>query len=200
VITLRPGPGLSMTKANQVLIPLNANTPVNVAALSHELVHVVAGRSPGHLLNEGLAVHVDDLLRLAGSVWPFYDLPAHRWVAAWRDAGKAMGLDELLATPPFTFSPSERARYESAAASSAVRRFYLHAGSFVRFLLTAGDPDAFWAAFSSGHVVTEGGNGSAMEQDWRASLGPTLTTDERRAVNRSVAELRRLRPTVWDPA
>ena len=200
VITLRPGPGVSMAKGSQILIPVNANTSVNVAALSHELVHVIAGRSPDHLLNEGLAVHVDDRLRLAGAVWPFYHLAPHRWVAGWRDAGQAAGLGELLATPPFTFSPTDRARYQSSASTSEVRRFYLHAGSVVRFLMAQRTAERFWSDFRAGRILSEDDDAAAIEEAWLDGLGPALSTDERRDAARSMAELGRLRPTVWDPA
>ena len=171
-ITLRPGIMWSMTKGVEIVIGVSPGTVS--AALAHELVHAVAGRSPSQAYDEGLAVRVDAQLRLAGPSWPFFHLPPHRWVRHFVDDGTFIPLSQLLEGPRVL--PSE-----DAGMSDAVR-FYLEAGSFVGFVVELlGGFEAFWPYFRTGGPITGlDGLDLDLEAMWVSSLGPELTVDERR--------------------
>lgn len=169
-ITLRPGIMWSMTKGAEIIVGVSPGTVS--AALTHELVHAVAGRSPRQVYDEGMAVHVDAQLHLAGPAWPFFHLRPHRWVRHFVDDGAFLPLADLMEGP--RVMPSE-----SGGISDAVK-FYLEAGSFVGFVLELlGSFEAFWRYFRAGEPIA-GPNGVDLETMWLASLGRPLTTDERR--------------------
>lgn len=168
-ITLRPGIMWSMTKGVEVVVGVSPGTVS--AALTHELVHAVAGRSPRQVYDEGLAVHVDAQLQLAGPTWPFFHLRPHRWVRHFVDDGTFLPLSDLMEGP--RVMPSE-----TPGLSDAVR-FYLEAGSFVGFVIELlGGFEAFWRYFRAGEPVASP-NGFDLGAMWVASLGPALTADER---------------------
>lgn len=189
MITLRPGAGFPMSRGDNILLPVNANTEGSLAALAHELVHVVAGRSSSPLLNEGLAVHVDDRLRLAGPAWPFYHLSPHRWVGAFRAEGTSVPLARLVSRPTF--------RYSRTAGRSVVWRSYLHAGSFARFLADHLGTEAFEAAFRAEPWAPDHSRLVELERAWLAALGGPLSAAEEQRRDESLVELELVPPTGW---
>lgn len=181
-VTLYGGRCVPRTKGLEVILPVPAGRPAVLAGLAHELVHAVAGRSPHPVLNEGLAVHVDSELRLAGPGWPFYHLGPHRWMEVFREEGWRLRLADLLSAPAVRPVAEDHA----SVRDRAVR--YLHAASFTAYLLERLPPERFWAAFRTGQPVPDGAESAALEHDWWARLdrGP-LTADERDRCRRSFA-------------
>lgn len=193
VIILRPGLPLPMSRGNEVALPVAPADDLGLvlAGLPHELVHVVAGRSPSHLLNEGLAVYVDDHLRLAGPVWPFFELSARRWARLMLDDGNAMPLHALVSATRRPASATTKS-YDAAGPRSnegglpVLTRYYLLAASVVEFMIASQGWPAFWTAFRSGELPA-GIDVEDMERGWLASLGGPGTTEERELQRRSVA-------------
>lgn len=175
-ITLRPGIRWSMTKGSEIFIGVSPG--VVSTALSHELVHAIAGPSPTQAYSEGLAVHVDARLRLAGPAWPFFHLAPHRWTRSFLDDGTFLSLAQLLGSPRIL--PTTEVGLSEAA------RFYLEAGSFVGFAIRLlGGTEAFWPSFRSGEAIPGWGLDS-LEARWVASLGPAITDEERRRRDASI--------------
>ena len=166
-ITLAPGVAVSRTRGGDIVV---AVTPgVISAALSHELVHAIAGRSPLPLHGEGLAVHVDATLRLAGPTWPFFDLPPDRWVQSFVEDDVFVPLAELIAEPPVQPTDGD--------AMSRAARFYVEAGSFVGYLVDRLGTKGYWPYFRSGRLP---GDVASLEAGWLAHLGGSVTEEERR--------------------
>ena len=161
-----------MTKGTGVLIPVRNREVPDLAALPHELVHALVGRSPSQVLNEGLAVHVDARLRLAGPIWPAYELGLHRWVSAMAEHRGGLGLEQLLATPTIRFRGGDDTR--------AVTAFYLQAGSYVEFLVDHFGVSRFWPMFRAGEPIPSGWCVPCLERAWEDALGGPLDVEERR--------------------
>lgn len=191
VVTLRPGPGVPMTRGTEVILPLDGDKP-DLRPLAHELVHVVAGRSPSPLLNEGLAVHVDSRLRLAGAVWPFYQLNPDRWVADLRDHGGYLPLAQLVAARPRISPRAAPDRGVTAGAGPerppALTRFYLEAASLAGLLLDMLGPDRFWRLYREGRPVPEECALTDLEVRWLRHVGSELSVSERAWRDRSLAQ------------
>lgn len=189
VVSLHAGNRLPMTRHAHVRLPVRphastlagALTTAN-AGLAHELVHVVAGRSPDPLLNEGLAVYVDSTLRLAGGVWPFYDLAPHRWVQVFVERGGFVPLAELLSS-----ANEAGVNDDSPVAGSRRARFYLEAASWTAYLFETLPRARFWENFRAGALVPTGSDAEAAERAWLACLGGPLTVGERRRCTESFA-------------
>lgn len=178
-VMLDPLAPRAMTRESTVRLPLG---PVNGVvwhhgvdpALSHELVHAICGPSASQLAGEGLAVHVDSTLRLAGTVWPFYGLAPDRWVRLLHDSGELIPLRELLEAPPMIQV------VDTSAARRWWRHFYLEAGSLVRFLVGRGGLGPFLDTFPEGRVLAAGESIEALEASWLAAVGGPLSGDEQR--------------------
>lgn len=204
LLTLRQGPALPMSRDNEIVLPVGPGAP-GLAALSHELVHVLAGRSQSQLLNEGLAVHVDAGLRLAGPVWPFYRLDPHRWVALFRRQGSYLPLSELQGHSWVTFPTPAQVEHPSTgdggpdlqAAPPVASRYYLEGGSFVGFLLDHLGTEAFWARFRAGVAVLKSERCDEIEQTWLATLGGPPTAAEVKLGEQSLAEFQAQR-LAWE--
>ena len=177
-ITLKPGIFLSMTRGTDVVIGVSAGTVS--AGLAHELVHAIAGPSACQVYGEGLAVHVDSQLRLAGPAWPFFDLAPHRWVQLFVEEHTFVPLPELMAGPRVVPSDEE--------GISAAARFYLEAASLVGFAIDRLGIDGFWPHFRSGRQFDWADAGS-IEAAWLAQLGGRVTDHERRARDAVAARL-----------
>jgi len=179
-VTLRPGTYLSMTRGNDVVIGVDAGTVS--AALAHELVHAVVGPSPRQVYAEGLAVHVDSRLRLAGPAWPFFDLDPDRWVRHFVDDGSYVPLALLMAAP--------RALPSAEEGMSSAARIYLEAASLVAFVVHRLGLEGFWPYFRSGRpIAATGPELDAMEQAWLAGLGGPLTDAELRCRDAALARV-----------
>lgn len=180
-VTVEEGTDRSVpyTRGTSVVLFRRAARRDTLAPLAHELVHAVAGRSPVPAYNEGLAVHVDDRLRLAGPVWPFHHLPVDRWAASLRDEGRLPPVSALLAGGP---SPD--------GGPAALWRFYLAAGSMVGFLRAALPDGELWDLYSGRRRLAPA-EVVALEPAWRAGLGPPLGPDERAARRASLEDHRR---------
>lgn len=205
-IALVQGARMPMTRGREIFLPVDdeaGGLDTALASLAHELVHVLAGRSPSHLLNEGLAVHVDDCLRLAGPVWPFYNLGADRWARAFSDDGGWLSLSWLVAatpmpagqapaTPNYTPAPPRAGLAPGTTDTLPVlTRFYLQAASYVRFRMTSVDRDQFWNDYRGGQPVPGEGSLADVESAWRRQLAGPLTNEERTLVSRSLDDHRR---------
>ena len=177
-ITLQPGLPVSMTRGAEVVVGVTAG--IVSAALSHELVHAVTGRSDHHVYGEGLAVHVDSTLRLAGPAWPFFHLAPDRWVRMFVEEGTFVPLSDLMSGAPAT--PSEAEGVSDAA------RFYLEAASFVGFMIGRSGMEAFWRSFPSGPRLAMG-EVETLEAAWLAGLGAGVTDADRRLRELSMASL-----------
>lgn len=183
-VTLHPNVPMPYTKGHHVVLPFDTRRAPDLDAMSyglvalpHELVHAIAGRSPSHLLNEGLAVHADSVLGLAGPSWPSYHLRPHRWVQAFYDDRTSIGLRELLDWLPHPLVTG----VQRAACGVA----YLHAASFVAFLLQEQGWQSFWRVFRAGGQGLEDRDLAQVEAAWSDSLGGPLTAEEARALVRS---------------
>lgn len=192
VVILRPGPGLPCAKGNKIVVPVpeeaaDIHDVPALDGLAHELVHVMSGRSPNEILNEGLAVEIDSRLRLAGPVWPSYYLAPRRWVAAYRTEDRLVSLDSLLRTPMTSFTAQET--------KSEITRRYVAAASYVGFLLERLGRARFWSWFEAGTVPTGHADVATSEREWLDSLGGPPTAEEWRLVALSREALDRLRPT-----
>jgi hypothetical protein len=180
LITLYGGRCVPRTKGAEILLPASDGPAAVLSGLAHELVHAVAGRSPHPLLNEGLAVHVDSELQLAGPSWPFYHLPPDRWMQAFGENGWMVPLAELLSAA--TVPP----RTEDHLSVRARAVHYLHAASYTGHLLARLPRPAFWAAFHAGQPVPGGRDIGAIERDWLHGIADhALTADERERRDRS---------------
>jgi len=195
VVTLRRGTWVSRTKGTHVLLPVAPGAGADAAlgavraGLAHELVHAVAGRLSNDTLNEGLAVHVDSTLRLAGPSWPFCDLAPHRWVAILREEGTFTPLADLLSgrAMPRADSPVDTMIVQWA-------RYYLQAGSFVGFLLDEMGVDRFLSPDGDGQVLPHGDGMAALEEAWLRRVGGPPTEAEwqrgRRSITSQIAKYR----------
>jgi hypothetical protein len=177
-ITLRPGLPVSMTRGTEVVVGVTAG--IVSAALAHELVHAVTGRSENHAYREGVAVYVDSTLRLAGPAWPFFHLAPDRWVRMFVEDGTFVPLTDLTTGAP--------ALPSTGGGTTDAARFYLEAGSFVGFLLQRLGREAFWSHFRSGRLPA-GRDDENLEAEWLAQLGGGVTDDDRRLCERSMARL-----------
>lgn len=189
VVSLHAGNRLPMTRQSHVRLPVRAHASTLAdglttahAGLAHELVHVVAGRSPNPVLNEGLAVYVDATLRLAGGVWPFYDLAPHRWVQVFVERGGFVPLAELPSS-----ANDAGMNDDSPEAGSRRARFYLEAASWTAHLFDTLPRPQFWENFRAGALLPPGWDAEAAEQAWLAHLGGPLTSGERRRCAQSFA-------------
>ncbi|HEX2699950.1 MAG TPA: hypothetical protein VHM89_07065 [Acidimicrobiales bacterium] len=179
IVTVYGGNGVSRTVGAEVVLPVNGDGSGVLAGLAHELVHAVAGRSPHPVLNEGLAVHTDAQLRLAGPVWPFYHLDPHRWMEVFREEGCRIPMAELLS------ALAQRPLAEDRASIRARAIHYLHAASLTGHLLDRSAGAGFWSAFRAGAVVPAGVNPKSLETEWLARVAAPLTDEERRRRDRS---------------
>jgi len=187
LVTLRPGTWVARTKGTHVLLPVAPGAGVESAigavraALAHELVHAVTGRLSNDALNEGLAVHVDSTLRLAGPSWPFYDLSPHRWVAIFRHEGTFFALADLLSgrAAPRAGVPIDTVILQWA-------RYYLEAGSFAGHLVDELGVERFLSPGGTGPSLPDGEDLVAMEQAWLAAIGPPPTEAEWQSRHESV--------------
>lgn len=190
-ITVSPGGGLPRTWRNQIVLPIHDDAGDGISALSHELVHAVAGRSPSHLLNEGLAVHVDATIGLSGPVWPFFHLAPRRWARLFLDQGRAMALADLIAAPRLDLAGPDLAA-GIREFRSTVTTFHLLAASYAGYLFEHLSRPVFWESFHSGRALPAGADLPGLERAWKASLGGPLTAEERALERRSEAELERV--------
>ncbi len=181
VVTVYGGSGVARTRGSHVVLPVNGDGHGVLAGLAHELVHAVAGRSPDPVLNEGLAVHVDGRLRLAGPAWPFYHLSPHRWMEVFREEGWRISLADLTAMA----GARPVSEHRDSVRSRAVQ--YLHAASFTGHLFERLGEAEFWQAFRSGRAMPTGADAASVEEGWLATLGAPLTEEERRLRDRSLA-------------
>lgn len=177
LIWLDTGTRLPMTRDHEIRLPARRGPDgwtTDIDTLPHELVHALAGRSPCDVLNEGLAVHVDARLRLAGPVWPFYHLPLRRWLRALVDEGCYVPLADLLAGVPMP-----------------VTLRYLHAGAYVTYLIDGVGLDAYLQRHRAGQALATGESIQVVERAWLDSLGGPITKAERRQQERSLRLLAR---------
>lgn len=177
-VTLKSGVFLSMTRGTDIVVGVSAGAVS--AALAHELVHGIVGHSTSPMYSEGLAVHVDSQLRLAGGVWPFFDLAPHRWVQIFAEDGTFVPLATVMAT--------RRVRPSNEEGISGAARFYLEAASFVGFAIDLLGLEAFWPYFQSGKPLVAPDGGS-LEGAWLAQLGGTVTEHERRQRDAAAARV-----------
>lgn len=187
MVTLRRGTWVARTKGTHVLLPVPPGADAASAlgsvkaGLAHELVHAVAGRLSNDALHEGLAVHVDATLRLAGPSWPFGLLSPHRWTAMLREEGTFTSLADLL---------SGRATPHADAPVNALilhwARYYLEAGSFVGFLMDELGGDRYLAPGSAAATLPDGEGLAALEKAWLEALGGPPTEAEWRRRDESV--------------
>jgi len=201
VITLRPGTWVARTKGTLVLLPIDPAADLEGAlggvraGLAHELVHAVVGRLADDALNEGLAVHVDATLRLAGPSWPFGDLLPDRWVAIFRHEHTFIPVADLLsgrARPPAD-SPVDSAILGWA-------RYYLEAASLVGFLVDRMGMGGFLGAAAAGRPLFESAGGADLETAWLATLGGPATDEELARRDQSVRSHARRHEEAGRPA
>lgn len=185
-VTLDPKATMPYTRGRHVVLPLDPRPGRDIDAMSyglnalpHELVHAIAGRSPSHLLNEGLAVHVDAALRLVSRSWPHYGLLPHRWVRAFLDERTILSPTELLYWTPGPLVT--RAQRVDCAA------LYLHAGSLAGYLFTTLGDERFWALYRLPVGASDSIPVDDLEPAWLASLGGPLTTVEHALIVQSRA-------------
>jgi len=172
-----------MTRGTAITLPTDERVPATLSCLAHELVHAIAGRSPSHLLNEGLAIHVDSTLRLAGPVWPFFELAPDRWVASFIEEGMHVSLADLV--------PSATPQFSEGGRKYLVPSYYLEAGSFTGYLWSR-YPQYFWSTFRHGKGELEGRELASFEDEWLATLRGPLTAGERVLRDRSFAAFERI--------
>lgn len=177
-LTLTSGVFLSMTRGTDIVVGVSSGAIS--AALAHELVHGIVGPSSSPMYSEGLAVHVDSQLRLAGGVWPFFDLAPHRWVQ--------MFLEERTFVPLATMMATRRIVPSGEEGISAAARFYLEAASFVAFAIDYLGLEAFWPYFRSG-VPLVAADGGSLESAWLGRLGGKVTEEERRQRDAAAARV-----------
>lgn len=181
LVRVRDGSRPAWTRGHQVTLYRRPTVAATVAPLAHELVHVLAPHFNVPALDEGLAVHADSSLCLAGPVWPFYLLPPDRWVAGFAENGTLLPLTMLLGQ---SRSPAAR-----EASWPLLHRFYLQAASFVRFLLR--QDGTAWQAWVAGGAPSTPAVSAATAATWLAQVGPPLSDAERRLRARSMDEQRR---------
>jgi hypothetical protein len=177
-VVVRPGSDMSVTRDRHVEVGATAETVS--AALAHELVHALAGPSASPVFREGLAVFVDSRLRLAGDVWPFYDLTPHRWTQMFVEDATFEPLATLLARRRIEPTPEE--------GISLATRLYLEAGSLVGFLVDDNGLDAFWPMYRSA-TLPAGFDAEPLQRVWLRQLGGAVTADEWRRREAAAARL-----------
>lgn len=165
--------GVPYVQHNVVHIFLDFEGRPDVAQLPHELVHVVAGHSPSRFLAEGLAVHVDAVLRLGRPAWPCYMANPDLWVVDLRSRANLGPLAQMMAE-------TTGVRLSGAVTPERMERawrLYVVAGSFVGHMFSRLGP-RFWKCYRAGVCWDSDEELAGFETDWLDALPSALGPDE----------------------
>lgn len=179
-VVVHPSSGVPNVSGRTLHLFCEPDGEADLAQLPHELVHLVVGHSPSRFLAEGLAVHVDAVLRLSRPAWPCYLAAPDLWVVEMRSRAPVEPLVELVAE-------ADALHLGVAVVPGRIQRawrLYVLAGSFTGHLFSRLGPQ-FWAGYRKGACWAGAEDLARLEEEWLDQLPASLGAGDRSLLARS---------------